>query len=171
MTYPPTRHRRSIRLRGYNYTRAGAYFITICSRDRVCIFADIADGETQLTSVGEVVASCWEAIPEHFPTADLDACVVTPNHLHGIVVLGTGGTANEGTACRALVSDFLGPLPQGHIPSLWQSNYHEHVIRDERSLERLRAYIAANPARWTEDSLHPDHPDTALPIQPRIRLS
>jgi REP element-mobilizing transposase RayT len=159
-----------IRLQEYDYAQAGAYFLTICARDRACLFADLDDGVVCLTPVGEVVAMCWEAIPEHFSTVELDAFVVMPNHVHGIVVLGSDSgagasiLADEGTACRALVADRLGPLPPGRIPSLWQSNYHEHIIRNERSLEHLRAYIAANPSRWVEDSLHPDQP-----VGPTIR--
>lgn len=221
MAFDPTRHcRRSIRLRDYDYTRAGAYFITICSRDRSCIFADVRDGDVRLTPVGEVIGRCWEAILEHFPAVELDAFVIMPNHVHGIIVLGSDennrgaevGTAcraptgeratapgrvegrssveqfghpvagsvptiirsfkgavtrainddsGRDTACRVLLAQRLGPMPPEHIPSVWQSNYHEHVIRNERSLERLRVYVAANPVRWEDDSLHPDHPDGA----------
>jgi putative transposase len=176
--------RRSIRLSGYDYTQAGAYFLTICSRDRQCIFADIREGASRPTPVGELIAACWNAIPNHFPAAEMDAFVVMPNHLHGIVVLGAdptsgpgtacraptaGGGADHarkptinddpgrGTACRALLSDGLGPIPPGRIPSIWQSNYHEHIIRNARALDRLRTYIETNPARWLEDSLHPDN--------------
>jgi REP-associated tyrosine transposase len=198
---PAGHHRRSVRLQGFDYTQAGAYFITICTRNRTCIFSEVRGGEIRPTPVGEVAASCWEAIPDHFPTAELDAFVLMPNHLHGIVVLhgpldleqGTACRAptnqagfrerfgapvsgsistivrsfkaavtkainddpGRGTACRALVSDRLGPLPPGRIRSVWQSDYFEHVIRNERSLDQLRDYIAANPARWNEDSLYP----------------
>jgi REP element-mobilizing transposase RayT len=169
MTFDPERrHRRSIRLQEYDYAQAGAYFLTICARDRGCLFADIHTGAAQLTAIGEVVTSCWEAIPEHFSLAELDAYVVKPNHLHGIVVLGgdpgtdTPVVAEEGTACRALLSARLGPLPPGRIASLWQANYHEHIIRGARSLDHLRAYIAANPLRWAEDSLHPENPSSPL---------
>ena len=65
----------------------------------------------------------------------------------------------RGTACRALLVDRFGPLPPGRITAFWQSNYHEHVVRNERSLDQLRTYIAANPSRWVQDSLHPDNPD------------
>lgn len=68
MIYDPEHHhRRSIRLRGYDYASGGTYFLTICARDRVCIFADIDDGAARLTPVGEIVGSCWEAIQDHFP--------------------------------------------------------------------------------------------------------
>lgn len=155
VTYEPkSRHRRSIRLRDYNYAQAGAYCITICSGERACIFGDVVEDAVYLTPSGEIVVACWQAIPEHFPAADLDAFVVMPNHLHGIVVL--GGRTEMGTACRALLASRLGPLPPGRITSLWPTNYYEHVIRNESSLQRQRAYIAGNPVRWSEDSLHPD---------------
>ncbi|MBK9124089.1 MAG: hypothetical protein IPM16_13370 [Chloroflexi bacterium] len=82
-----TRHRRSIRLQGYDYTQSGAYFVTICTRDRTCLFGEIADGTMTLNPVGEVVQACWDAIPTHFPTVELDAFVVMPNHVHGILVI------------------------------------------------------------------------------------
>jgi REP element-mobilizing transposase RayT len=202
VTYDSTHHhRRSVRLQGYDYSQAGAYFLTVCVRNRACVLSGIQEGVIRLSPVGEVAAFCWESIPDHFPSAALDAFVVMPNHLHGIVVLlkpvaleqctacraptteagfreGFGSPVKgsiptivrsfkaavtkainddpgRGTACRALVADRLGPLPPGRIPSIWQSSYYEHVIRNERSLNQLRDYISANPARWIEDSLHP----------------
>jgi hypothetical protein len=65
----------------------------------------------------------------------------------------------KSAACRAFLNDRFGPLPPGRISSLWQSNYHEHIVRNESSLDHLRAYIAANPGRWVDDSLHPDNPN------------
>jgi putative transposase len=227
-----TKHRRSIRLRGCDYARAGAYFITICSRDRLCLFAEIVGDVIEVTPIWESVTTCWEAIPEHFGTVELDAFVIMPNHLHGIVVLGTESeehasmasqdVVSQGTAChaptgtglaplpkpvvaarverfgapvagsiptidrsfkaavtkainddpgrtaacRAFLTNRFGLLPQGRIPTLWQSNYHEHIVRNQRSLDHLRTYIAVNPARWVEDSLHPENP-----ITPNIRQS
>jgi hypothetical protein len=61
-------------------------------------------------------------------------------------------------ACRAFLADRFGPLSPGRIPSPWQPRFHEHIVRNDRALDRLRVYIAANPARWREDTLHPDHP-------------
>ena len=116
-----TKHRRSIRLRGCDYARAGAYFITICSRDRLCLFAEIVGDVIEVTPIGESVATCWEAIPEHFGTVELDAFVIMPNHLHGIVVLGTEsdeirsrayqGGVPQGTACRAPTGDGITSPP------------------------------------------------------------
>jgi REP element-mobilizing transposase RayT len=80
-------HRRSIRLRGYDYTQAGAYFITIVTRHRECMLGDVVDGEMQVNEAGQIVVECWNALPAHFPNVELDAFVVMPNHIHAIIVL------------------------------------------------------------------------------------
>ncbi len=80
-------HRRSIRVRGYDYSQAGAYFITICTYERACLFGKIVDGKMTLNDAGRMVESCWQDIPDHFPHADLDEFVIMPNHIHGIIAL------------------------------------------------------------------------------------
>jgi REP element-mobilizing transposase RayT len=79
--------RESVRLPGYDYTRPGAYFITICSQDKQPILGQIIDGEMHYTELGKLVQTCWLAIPEHFPNVTVDAFVVMPNHVHGILLL------------------------------------------------------------------------------------
>lgn len=96
MAYDPDRHhRRSIRLKGYAYTQAGAYFVTVCTRDRACLFGKIVDGEMRWNEYGECAVRWWEDIPRHFTAVDIDAFVVMPNHVHGIVVI-TGGPVGAG---------------------------------------------------------------------------
>ena len=88
MPYDPDKHhRRSIRLKGYDYTQAGAYFITIVTQDRAWLFGDIVDGEMQVNPFGEVVVRTWNDLPNHNPHIELDAFVVMPNHVHGIIVI------------------------------------------------------------------------------------
>lgn len=88
MKYDPDKHhRRSIRLKGYDYTAAGMYFITICTYQRECLFGEIMDGEMQLNQLGQRVYACWQRLPFHFSNLSLDASVVMPNHIHGILVL------------------------------------------------------------------------------------
>jgi putative transposase len=88
MKYDPTRHhRRSIRLKGYDYSRPGAYFITLCTQDRFCLFGEVVDGEMRLNDPGRLVRTEWEMLPRRFPNVELDAFVVMPNHLHGIIVI------------------------------------------------------------------------------------
>ncbi len=189
MKYDPERHhRRSIRLKGYDYSQAGAYFITIVTQDRACLFGEVVNGEMQLNAAGWIVHQCWEEIPAHFPHVSLDAFVVMPNHVHGIIVItehrGTAcperrGTAcpERSTACRAPTEKFGHPVA-GSVPTVirsfksaatkyintmrgtpavpvWQRNYYEHIIRNEKSLNRIRQYITNNPARWEMDRENP----------------
>lgn len=79
------RHRRSVRLQGYDYGRSGAYFITVCTKGRACWFGEILGEEMVLTQKGRIVEQCWSAIPEHFEHVSLGAFVVMPNHLHGVI--------------------------------------------------------------------------------------
>lgn len=83
-------HRRSIRLKGYDYSQNGAYFITICTQNRECLFGDIKDGEPFLYDAGKMVQSVWNGFPDYYPYVELDQFIVMPNHIHGIIVLNVG---------------------------------------------------------------------------------
>lgn len=88
MKYNPNiHHRKSIRLRGYDYSQAGLYFITICTQDRLCLFGDVADAEMNLNGAGKMVRTTWDEIPAHYCGVEIDQFVVMPNHIHGIVVI------------------------------------------------------------------------------------
>jgi hypothetical protein len=90
MRFDPDRpHRRSIRLPGYDYTQAGLYWVTIVAQDRACLFGEIVNDETHPNEAGLVMESWWGNITRRFPTVDIDAYVVMPNHFHGIVILGS----------------------------------------------------------------------------------
>lgn len=84
-------HRRSIRLKGYDYSRSGAYFVTICTQNRECLFGEIVDGKMRLNEPGRILQTTWDALPKHYPHVELDAWIIMPNHVHGIVVLGVVG--------------------------------------------------------------------------------
>ena len=88
MPYNPIlHHRRSIRLRGYDYSQSGAYFITICCQDRIHRFGKIENGEMILNNFGEIAFEEWVNLPKRYPNMVLDAFQVMPNHIHGIIVL------------------------------------------------------------------------------------
>ena len=166
------RHRRSIRLLGYDYSQAGAYFVTVCAHDRMCLFGEIADGKMRLNEAGRIVQQCWNQIPEHFPHVELGEFIVMPNHVHGIVVIAE--TPNVGARHAVpLPEKFCKPVP-GSIPTIvrsfksavtkrinemrgtpgvpvWQRNYYEHVIRNDESLHCIREYIINNPLQWDMD--------------------
>ncbi len=176
---PDIHHRRSIRLRNYDYSQAGAYFVTICTHHRECLFGEITNRAMRLNDAGKIAAQCWQDIPVHFSHAALDEWTVMPNHVHGIIVI--TDTARRGTARRAPTTERFGKPVSGSLPTvvrsyksavtrhinilrdtpgnrLWQPNYWEHIIRNENELHRIREYIRNNPARWQEDALHPDQP-------------
>ena len=83
----PVRSRRSIRLRGYDYSQAGAYFITLCTQNRQCLFGEIVDGGMQLNAAGKMVQTVWDEIPAYYPGIDIDEFIIMPNHIHGIVTI------------------------------------------------------------------------------------
>jgi len=172
---PTTRHRRSLRLQGYDYGRAGGCFVTICAHERACLFGEVVDGAVRLNEVGALVRACWEEIPTHFPNVHLDAFAIMPNHVHGIVWLVTSVGARHAVP---VPGERFGRPVSGSIPtiirsfkaavtqrinrhrrtpgaSVWQRNYYEHIIRDDESLDRIREYIANNPRQWELDRENP----------------
>jgi len=179
MKYDPEKHRRhSIRLKDYDYSTAGAYFVTICAHNRECILGEIVGGEVRLNDIGAIVQRKWVRSTEIRDEVRLDEFVVMPNHLHGIVLIlgndiqppvgATGGRPPEGDRrsplrgpqSRSLASFIAGfkaactcAINELRDPPgrLWQRNYYEHVIRNENNLNAIREYIKANPSRWQED--------------------
>lgn len=88
VAYDPERHhRRSIRLRGYDYSAKGAYFVTICTQDRACLFGEVTDGEMRLNAAGRMAHGTWDELPSFYRGIVVDAFVVMPNHIHGIIAL------------------------------------------------------------------------------------
>ena len=158
--------RRPLRLRGYDYTRPGACFVTVCTYRRACLFGHISHSVMCLNGFGTVVEACWRALPEHYPHVGLDAFVIMPNHIHGILVLADdpiAGGANPRRhglpevvrACKTFSSRRINALRNRGGAQVWQRGYYEHVIRDEMSLRRLPDYIDTNPLRWELDSENP----------------
>lgn len=179
MTAGPERgHRRSIRLAGYDYSRPGAYFVTICTHQRACVLGRVEEGATVLSSTGSLVERCWRQLPRHFPDVELDAFVLMPNHLHGLIMLGAaqpilGGpwvSATRGEPPRGTRPGSLGAVVQNFKTvstrkvnvlngtagaPLWQRDYYEHIVRDERALDTIRRYIEGNPSQWELDEENP----------------
>jgi putative transposase len=110
---PNNHHRRSIRLKGYDYTQPGAYFVTMVTFRRECLFGEVIGGEMVLNPWGSVVDECWRAIPNHFPNVELGAYVVMPNHIHGIVVIREMGLSVGTRHASPLPSN----PPRGVIPN------------------------------------------------------
>lgn len=167
--------RRSIRLSGYDYTSAGAYFVTICAQNGECLFGRIGEDGLSLNEAGQMVDAAWQRLPERFPTLKLDAHVIMPNHFHAVLWIVENdvddGNAAHRPALGAIIGAFKSLTTQHFIRGVrergwrpfdgrvWQRNYWEHVVRNEESLNDIRRYIQTNPERWIHDRLHPDAPE------------
>jgi putative transposase len=144
--------RKRLRLRNFDYAQAGAYFVTVCARERRCIFGEIVDDWMRPNRLGRVVIDCWVAIPAHFASAQLDAFVLMPNHLRGIVWLGRAG---HGPPLHSVIGSFKGAVTRRAGRHVWHRSFHDRVIRDDAELEALRQYIADNPVKWATDRENP----------------
>jgi REP element-mobilizing transposase RayT len=191
--HPDQHHRQSIRLPAYDYRWPGVYYVTICVKDRHCLFGQVVDGVMRLNAYGHIAEEEW------LRTAALRSYVIMPNHLHGIIAIVDAnghdlGDMNAGrdmtrhvpttvpTAVPTTVPDesmraFSKPVARSvssiigsfkasvtkrinrrwHTPggSIWQPRFYEHIVRDAQDLDRIRRYIAENPACWHDDRYHP----------------
>ena len=168
----------SARLQNWDYRWHGAYFITICTQNRENYFGNIVDGNMELSSMGIIADIMWHEIKNHARNVELDAFVVMPNHVHGILVL-TGNDNDIGDPVETLHATSL-PRRQANISPKsgsvstiirsyksavskhthrlgfdfqWQSRFHDHIIRDGTSFQNIRNYIFENPLNWQNDEL------------------
>jgi putative transposase len=176
--------RNSLRLPQYDYSQAGAYFITLISYQRECVFGKIMDGNIALSRLGEIVREEWFASRMLRSEIQLfeDEFVIMPNHIHGIVWIGVdqvivGATGRSplhnppshpsGPALKSLgsfVAGFKSSMTKrnnqlNNTPGkkVWMRNYHDRIIRDENELREVRCYIIENPLKWELDRENPDH--------------
>ena len=210
--------RKSNRAEGYDYAEAGWYYVTVCTHELRTMFGDVVDGEMVLNSAGEIATAVWEGLPERFPLVSIDAFIVMPNHMHGIVVINEGpmSETKEGEYPVGVRAQFIAPLPQrrqtsdspsnsraarqgaincartqegstpqeassaqpfgnknpkalgnimrvfkavatdrvrrsGQSDFRWHHNYYDHIIRNEKDLDRIRTYITNNAVNWPHD--------------------
>jgi putative transposase len=170
-----SKKRRPLRLKEYSYSQPGAYFVTVCTKNKQCIFGKIYNEEMKLSDKGEIVKKEWLKTAVIRPYVRLDQFVVMPNHFHAILWIEKD---DRGTArCAPTISRF-GKLQSESLSSIirafkaavtkninilckrsglpiWQRNYYEHVIRDESALNRIREYIINNPCSWELDRENP----------------
>ena len=156
----PRSRRPSPRLADFDYSQESYYFITICTRDHSPLFGNVRDGIVRLSPVGEIVQHEWLAIPGFESALHLDAWVIMPNHLHGIISLhATDEMPTRGLS--SIVAGFKGRATRSvnrargrEGESFWQRSFYDHVVRNDADLDRVRDYIANNPARWEADRLY-----------------
>jgi REP element-mobilizing transposase RayT len=174
---PAIHHRRSIRLPEYDYSREGAYFITLCVHNREWLFGEIVDGEMRLNEYGEIMRDVWLETSTIRPNVELSEWVVMPNHFHAIVIITRRGVLQYAptdipTSIHPKLqspSQTIGAIVRGFKSAVtkrineiratpgmpvWQRNYWEHVIRNEKSFHDIAAYIINNPSKWEMDTLY-----------------
>jgi len=172
----PKPHYKSIRLKGYDYSQPGSYFVTICTKNRESLFGEIIDGEMVLNEIGKIVEKFLLEVPVHYPDVELDKYVVMPNHVHLIIVIYSSDDKNIPVEAihelllrvrmkirrKMVLPKIIGRFKmntskqinmhfKSPIQSIWQRNYYEHVIRNERELNKIRRYIFNNPPKWEYD--------------------
>jgi REP element-mobilizing transposase RayT len=165
MTKSP--HRRSIRLKGHDYSWEGAYYITLCTYHRKCLFGRIIDNEMNLNEIGNIVADEWTKTAGIREEIKLDAWVVMPNHIHAIVFIANPACIDSPASppsgprpksISAMVAGYksaattrVNRLRGTPGAKLWHRNYWDRIITDEKDLNRVRQYIRDNPTRWATD--------------------
>ena len=173
------RQRHSIRLKGYDYSKPGAYFVTVCTRNKSLLFHN--------DQLQKIAIKCWSELPEHFANIELDEWVLMPNHLHGIVIIGDAtrkgvqlnaptkeSSINRSESMRSnhyseispktgslgvIVRTFKAMVTKisrnsGMDFFEWQRGYFDRIIRNDQELERIRTYIVNNPLQWELDEYY-----------------
>ena len=169
------KNRKQMRLPQYDYSQSGYYFVTICIKNHKCYFGNIdltdrhayQSPEIKLSEIGKIAEQCWREIPKHFPNAVLDEFTIMPNHIHGIVeIVGNRHacslqfqqcTKRQYQKLPVLIGSFKSAVTkqinqaQNNVSFAWQKSYYDHIVRNEKSLQKVREYIVNNPAQWQED--------------------
>ena len=156
--------RKTIRLKEFDYSQPGEYFVTICTKNHECRFGAIVDGKMNLNEKGKIVDRCWKGILEHFSNVVLDEYVIMPNHIHGILILNESAVSLQeqfgkpvpgslSTIVRSFKSAVTKRINETHLTGagdapLWQPRYYDRIIRNEKELNNIREYIANNIITW-----------------------
>jgi REP element-mobilizing transposase RayT len=180
MPYNPyIHHRRSIRLQGYDYSQNGCYFITICTQDHISLFGKVYVGKMIKNIYGNMVEHTWKDLTKHNHHVKLDEFIVMPNHIHGIVILDNNfGLTYSGAGLEPAPTNTIHKyhgIPEivrqlktfsaRHINKIrnspgdrvWQRNYYERIIRNEREYLNVVKYIIENPLKWDSDKNNPEN--------------
>jgi len=173
----------SNRLKGWDYGSNAMYFITICCKNRECYFGNIADGKMELSEIGKIVKMEWKKTFEIRPDMNLKSgeYITMPNHFHAIITIGEN---KYNTQCRdamhcvstnnVTIHNKFGPQSKNLASIIrgfktgvtinarkinpeftWQTNYHDHIIRNEKAYQNISNYIIENPLKWKADTFHP----------------
>ncbi|OGO76569.1 MAG: hypothetical protein A2Y23_05215 [Clostridiales bacterium GWB2_37_7] len=159
-------NRKSLRLKNYDYSRAGYYFVTICTEDKQNLLCDIvgdaAHSIPQFTPTGHMVQQHLQNINMIYDNAKLDCHIIMPNHIHCIIIIEDLLQQEEGGRLRAatptsltkIINSFKTITSKKYGKTLWQRNYYEHVIRSDKELHEISEYIVTNPIKWQLDKYY-----------------
>ena len=163
---------KSARLQGYNYGQKGAYFLTICTQNKVHYFGEIANKTMHLNALGDIANRLWLEIPDRFPYIELGAFVVMPNHTHGVLIITEEtrliASSQQDNKIKGGITSKYNPMLHDNISRVirwykgrctfemrkinsefeWQSRFHDHIIRDARAFKNIQNYIINNPQNW-----------------------
>lgn len=177
MTFIRTHDRKSIRLKDYEYSQPGEYFVTICTHNHKCIFGEVVNEEIHLSKEGEIVKEEWLKTPKIRPEIELDVFTIMPNHIHGIIIIkdesiitkgvvgmhGRASLQRQHSSLGSFVAGFKSittkrinifrKTPHAYI---WQKRFYDHIIRNEKDLNNIRDYIINNPLKWSLDKENPE---------------
>jgi REP element-mobilizing transposase RayT len=160
-------------LQSFDYAQPGAYFLTICAFERNSLFGRVRGDAVELSEIGRVVNAAWRELPRRFAHVQLDAYVIMPNHLHGILLLRRRESRDRArseayqkpvrgslpTIVRSFKATASGRIKEAGIQlphPVWQRNYFERVLRTGKEVMAATRYILENPARWRFDHENPD---------------
>ncbi len=189
----PLPRRHSIRLKNYDYSQSGLYYITICTQGRIELFGKIVENKIILNDAGKMIEKIWLKIPKIFPNARLHEYIIMPNHFHAIVEIIELSVGAESISARNIniktkrldmesippkgkiiekvslpkivqtfkrytTVEYIKMVKQNLLPPfkkrIWQRNYYEHIIRDEKDYLKIAEYIISNPLKWEEDKYY-----------------
>lgn len=149
--------RKSPRLRGYDYSSAGGYFVTVCTHQHKHLFGAVKQDQMILNKVGNIAENCLLEIPKHYVDVEVDSFVVMPNHVHIVIFL-----IEEKTSLSKILNTYKAAVTREirrkslSQAIIWQSSFHDHIIRNEHELNYIRRYVVYNPAKWAEDKFYSD---------------
>ncbi len=167
-------YKKQLRMPGYDYKTPGYYFITLCVHNRTCLFGEVLNHEIHLNAAGNMIKRIWDEIPCKYTNWSVDSLVVMPNHIHAVVVLSPSPLINAPSLddntvlslselMRSIKTYTMTCYSNGvrndgwlkYEQHLWQRSYYEHMVRNDKSLEKIREYIMNNPAQWELDDYNP----------------
>ncbi|SHJ86689.1 REP element-mobilizing transposase RayT [Geosporobacter subterraneus DSM 17957] len=170
--------RKNLRLKNYDYSQPGYYFVTICTENRRNLLCNIVGNDAPVvpSEIGNEIIQCWENISLLYENVKTDGFCIMPNHIHGIIVIEDtkpqplsektyGFQSAERRGRRSLpdiIKDFKSVTARQYNKlveiefrnTLWQKSYYEHIIRNELELQEIREYIVNNPVKWVEDEYY-----------------